>query len=123
MKNQLTPDQLFQYASKGFRFKNLSVFRFDGWSEARHFYKNRRQRQAAMECQTAVKLKEEVASTSTTLQQENKKGGVSSVKESDWKVSKNNGARPGKNLFKNYFLKNLTIGIIFNFCLNLNRII
>lgn len=58
MKNQLTPEQLFQYASKAFRFKNLSLFRFGGWSEARHFYKNRRQRHAAMEYKTAMKSAE-----------------------------------------------------------------
>lgn len=82
MKNQLTPEQLFEYASKSFRFKNLSLLRFGGWSEARHFYKNRRQRHAAMECKAAMRLAES---------QNNEQ-----KKDSRWK---NQGIRPGIRFF------------------------
>ncbi|KAF7629986.1 hypothetical protein Mgra_00009015 [Meloidogyne graminicola] len=44
-KMQLTADQLYEYAKNHFKFKEICVYRFGKWTEARNFYKRRKMRQ------------------------------------------------------------------------------
>lgn len=39
---QFTPDELYNYAKKRIKFKNICVYRFGKWQEARNFYKTRK---------------------------------------------------------------------------------
>uniref|UniRef100_A0A183CKM3 DRBM domain-containing protein n=1 Tax=Globodera pallida TaxID=36090 RepID=A0A183CKM3_GLOPA len=41
---QLNSEQLYEYAKSCFKFKNICVFRFRKWSEARNFYKRKKER-------------------------------------------------------------------------------
>ncbi|KAI1716726.1 microprocessor complex subunit DGCR8 [Ditylenchus destructor] len=42
MKSQLTPDELYEYARKAFKMKNICVYRFQKWTDARNFYKDKK---------------------------------------------------------------------------------
>uniref|UniRef100_A0A915LBF9 Phosphodiesterase n=1 Tax=Meloidogyne javanica TaxID=6303 RepID=A0A915LBF9_MELJA len=44
-KMQLTADQLYTYAKDRFKFKEICIYRFGKWTEARNFYKKRKMRQ------------------------------------------------------------------------------
>uniref|UniRef100_A0A915LUJ6 Microprocessor complex subunit DGCR8 n=1 Tax=Meloidogyne javanica TaxID=6303 RepID=A0A915LUJ6_MELJA len=44
-KLQLTADQLYTYAKDRFKFKEICIYRFGKWTEARNFYKKRKMRQ------------------------------------------------------------------------------
>uniref|UniRef100_A0A915MNJ4 Microprocessor complex subunit DGCR8 n=1 Tax=Meloidogyne javanica TaxID=6303 RepID=A0A915MNJ4_MELJA len=44
-KMQLTADQLYNYAKDRFKFKEICIYRFGKWTEARNFYKKRKMRQ------------------------------------------------------------------------------
>ena len=64
---QLTADQLYDYAKNHFKFKEICVYRFGKWTEARNFYKRRKMRQLLIggegnetgQSSTDVKLREE----------------------------------------------------------------
>lgn len=47
-QNQLTPDDLYNYAKRCFRIKNLNVYRFAKWSDARRFHKGQKRTSAQM---------------------------------------------------------------------------
>ncbi|KAI1699850.1 microprocessor complex subunit DGCR8 [Ditylenchus destructor] len=42
MKSQLTPDELYEYVKKAFKTKNICVYRFQKWTDARNFYKDKK---------------------------------------------------------------------------------
>uniref|UniRef100_A0A915DUP7 Microprocessor complex subunit DGCR8 n=1 Tax=Ditylenchus dipsaci TaxID=166011 RepID=A0A915DUP7_9BILA len=42
LDSQLTDDALYEYAKNSFRFRNICVYRFNKWSDARTFYKDKK---------------------------------------------------------------------------------
>ncbi|KAI1707074.1 microprocessor complex subunit DGCR8 [Ditylenchus destructor] len=42
LKTQLSPDELYEYARKAFKVKNICVYRFHKWTDARNFYKDKK---------------------------------------------------------------------------------